>query len=330
MNDQEIQELIDKYLDGTATPRERERILTWYRQRNEEEIIWETDSADEESEIKEGMFASLSTQVATTKSRSSRLRYISIAAKAAVLVGLAIGSVLWLRDGVISDTQIEAPSVSQVLEAPLELDENRFLLLPDSSKVLLRAGSTLEYVTDFSGATREVSLTGEAYFDINRREGQPFIIHTGKLKTTVLGTIFTIKADGVQDEVVVAVKQGKVRVEDSATMQVELSADQQLVYNDQIEAPQKQEFKVAEVLSWTGKDMSFDNLPFRELANRLARRYGVSIDFAHGGLENCPISGRFDGTESLEEVLDILSLVRNTAYHKIGENFLISGKGCDL
>jgi len=72
---------------------------------------------------------------------------------------------------------------------------NRYITLPDGSTVILHAGSKLDYPVSFNGNTREVNLIGEGYFDVQHDPARPFIIHTGHLKTTVLGTAFNIKAN---------------------------------------------------------------------------------------------------------------------------------------
>lgn len=327
MKSDEVLQLIEKYLSGTATDSEKEELLTWYRSQHEGEIIWEVNSEDEEeSEVKSRMLMQIQAHASASRRLASRTAWVGALRVAAVLlIGvLTIGGVWWKWKG--NETSTE----QLIAVAPAKQFENRFVILPDSSKVLLRPGSTLEYVTDFSGRTREVSLRGEGYFDVKPKAGQPFIIHTGKVKTTVLGTSFTIKADDLEQEVSVTVQRGKVLVEDEQQVLAELTDNQQVVYTIASESSRTQDVEVGETLLWTTIDMSFDDLPFKELATRLGRRYGVSISFEHAGLENCPISGRFSGTESLEEVLDILSLTRNTTYKKIDGTILVSGKGCNL
>src|SRR5690606_2603405 len=71
---------------------------------------------------------------------------------------------------------------------------HQLLLLPDGSTVLLNNNSSLDFPQQFTGDTREVILKGEAYFDIKPDASRPFIIHTGKVKTRVLGTAFNIRA----------------------------------------------------------------------------------------------------------------------------------------
>lgn len=70
----------------------------------------------------------------------------------------------------------------------------RHLTLPDGTTVVLQANSRLRYPEKFTGNTREITLSGEAYFDVAHDAQKPFIIHTGKIRTTVLGTAFKISA----------------------------------------------------------------------------------------------------------------------------------------
>src|SRR5690606_4549797 len=89
-------------------------------------------------------------------------------------------------------------SAWQTDEAAKALAENaavhQFIKLPDGSTVLLNTGSTLDFPEAFDAQTREVRLSGEAFFNIREDQARPFVVHTGALKTTVLGTSFNVKA----------------------------------------------------------------------------------------------------------------------------------------
>src|SRR5690606_2859673 len=92
-------------------------------------------------------------------------------------------------------------------------NEHRLLHLPDGSTVIVGVGSKLNYPSSFDSLrTREVYLEGQAYFDIRHNPQKPFIIHTGKVATTVLGTSFNIKAWPEDQDITVTVTRGKVRV----------------------------------------------------------------------------------------------------------------------
>lgn len=208
--------------------------------------------------------------------------------------------------------------------------ENQFITLSDGSKVVLRHGSKLNYPSSFSGNTREVELVGEAYFDIHHDDKKPFIIHTGKIKTTVLGTAFDIAAYPSQKKVVVTVTRGRVKVENDHKNAVILTPNEQVVYDNQTNAGQKNKVEATRTLTWASSDMVFDGVSFKSIAGLLSRRYQVSIDFKNPELENCPITASFNGTESLKDILEILCTARGTTYKFENEQKVtIDGNGCN-
>lgn len=323
MESNELHELMHKYLQGTASIAERERLLQWYRQEDHdhEELLWKSDNPNEEElvhdRIKSKIWGAIDEDIVGKKTGKRLWLYAAVAALCLAVLGIS----LWKRADYRSDNLIAMP--------PKEQAENRFVLLPDSSRVILRPGSRLEYKTNFKGATREVSLVGEAYFDIHRRKNQPFIIHTGKVKTVVLGTAFTIKAEEGKEDVTVMVQRGKVRVERENKVLAELTADQQIEMRTEAETPLQQETAVtANTFDWTAQDMRFDAQAFGELTSRLERRYGVEIRFTNPDLAHCPISGKFSGLETLEEVLDFLCTARGAVFKRTGQVIDIDGKGC--
>ncbi|TYR32559.1 DUF4974 domain-containing protein [Sphingobacterium phlebotomi] len=321
MENNELYHLIRKYLQGTASTAERERLLKWYRQDADRDVFWETDDPYEEelvhNRIQSKIWVELDENVANRKTGKRLWLYTAVAAICLAVLGISF----WK----MNDKGEEA----LIATSPKEQSENRFVLLPDSSRVVLRPGSRLEYTTDFKGATREVSLVGEAYFDIYRKENQPFIIHTGKVKTVVLGTAFTIKAADGKEEVKVMVQRGKVRVEREEKVMAELTANEQIEVRTTIEIPKQEVLATVEnTFDWTGEDMRFDAQAFGELTSRLERRYDVEIRFNNPDLADCPISGKFSGLETLEEVLDFLCTTRGATFHRNGKVVEIDGKGC--
>lgn len=327
MKQEELTELAKKYLDGTASDPERERLLTWYRNANDSESVWPVEHAGEEDQVRLRLLRTVlrhaAQSTAPSKRRSSRFLY---PAAAAILAGIAVAGGLWLFQG---NTPQTVPHTHQRVAVPAQQAENRYVMLPDSSLVLLRSGSSLQYLNDFSGATREIELIGEGYFDIKSRPEQPFIIHTGTVKTTVLGTSFNIRATEGTPEVTVTVASGRVLVEDGDLIRTELTADQQVTYHRTEKTVARSEVaSTATALHWTKADLFFDAVPFGELADRLARRYDIGIDFEHESMKNCPISGGFDGMDTLEDILEVLCATRNATFERQGSSVLIKGEGC--
>ncbi|PRD48950.1 FecR family protein [Sphingobacterium haloxyli] len=321
MDSNELHHLIRKYLQGTASTAERERLLKWYRQDTDDDVFWETENPGEEelvhNRIRDNVWTMLDENAANQKTGKRLWLYAAVAAVCLAVLGIGF----WK----LNDKGREA----LIATSPKEQSENRFVLLSDSSRVVLRPGSRLEYKTDFKGATREVSLVGEAYFDINRKENQPFIIHTGKVKTVVLGTAFTIKATDGEEEVKVMVQRGKVRVEREEKIMAELTANQKVEVHSAVEVPKQEALAAADsTFDWTAEDMRFDAQAFGELTSRLERRYDVEIRFKNPDLARCPISGKFSGLETLEEVLGFLCTARGAVFRRKGQVVEIDGKAC--
>src|SRR5690606_36092602 len=116
----------------------------------------------------------------------------------------------------------------------------------------LNAESRLLYPSRFRGGRREVTLVGEAYFEVAHQADKPFIIHSGKLITQVLGTSFNIKAYENDPDIKVAVLTGKVGVRNLTGNQkaVFLTPNQEAVYNKAINSIGKQKVDASLSVSW--------------------------------------------------------------------------------
>lgn len=321
MDNKELYYLIEKYLADTATAEERERLLAWYRSHPVDEVVWESADPNEEERLEERLKGGIWAEMGKSSiAKNKKLRFWYYGAVAAFLL-MAFGIAFWRALDGHSDKLIAQP--------PKEQAENRFVLLPDSSKVILRPGSRLRYKTDFSGATREVELFGEAYFDINRREDQPFIIHTGQVKTVVLGTAFTIKASEGQEDVQVTVQRGKVRVERAEAVLATLTANEQVHIKENTGTLPTKKVEAEQTMLWTVEDIRFDSQPFGKITEKLGRRYGAKIVFENAMLAGCPVTGGLTGMETLEEVLDLLCETRQASYTKNKDRvYTIRGHGC--
>jgi ferric-dicitrate binding protein FerR (iron transport regulator) len=203
------------------------------------------------------------------------------------------------------------------------------MVLPDSTTVIVHAGSKLEYADDFNEKKREVILTGEAYFDVKKDSRKPFIIRAGGVKTTVLGTAFLVKAYPGTKAVTVTVSSGKVRVEDEKQVLGELSKDQQLVYHADAVSSEQNEVSAVKEMNWVSRGMDFRSAYFGNVMEALGQRYGVTVTFANPQQANCQMTASFTGTESLESVLQVLCTVTGSSYTQEGKVITITGKDCN-
>lgn len=178
--------------------------------------------------------------------------------------------------------------------------------LPDGSSVRLNAGSWLRFPTAFTGATREVELEGEAYFDIATNKSQPFQVKAGGANVTVLGTRFTISAYKAEPQVTTLLSgRVKVQANGSAT-----DAGKTLQPGQQATLQPNGQIHVAEVdttdaAGWTNNMFVFNELPVNAALAQLARWYNLTVTYKKG-IPDIVLNGSFPRNQSLAETLEIL------------------------
>lgn len=222
--------------------------------------------------------------------------------------------------------ETSAPAKSMV--NLVAVDEHRKIKLPDGSVVILNNASTIEFPSDFSGHTREVMLKGEGYFDIKHDAQKPFIVHTGKISTTVLGTAFNIKAYDKENDVVVTVTRGKVLVKNEDKTLGILVPDQQIVFNKNGMKSSLNPVTASKMVEWQEKDLYFDDVTMDNAAAQLARRFNVKIKFLNEESRNCRFTATFLKGESLDEILQVIASFNHINYQKNAGEIVLSGKGC--
>lgn len=206
--------------------------------------------------------------------------------------------------------------------------EHRLITTPDGSTVWLNSNSELDFPSQFSGATREVTLRGEAFFDIKHDPLRPFIIHTGKVKTTVLGTAFNIRALPNESSVVVTVTRGKVRVGDDKNT-TELTANQQVSVNLVGKTLKPQHTEGDLVASWTREDLIMDNITFAEAVSIIKDRYKVDVEFQNSDLRGCRFTSTFLKDASLDQMLTAICIVNRATFTMQDKKVVVNGEGCD-
>jgi transmembrane sensor len=265
--------------------------------------------------------------VATGKLRRITIRLAGIAA-----IGLIIAGSIWLWNAMTSSpVQKNIVSTKNGSKSKIEM--------PDGTQVWLNVGSRIEYDGNYGKDNREITLIGEAYFDVVHNEKKPFIIHTRAMNVKVLGTVFNVKAypgDGVSEAALI---KGSIEVTFPGRPEEKLI----LRPNDKIavankpgkaeETPQKPavqtrqekpEIMLAKVnyqpsdsiiieTSWVKNKLIFRSKPFAELTKDMERWFNVNIQVQ----DNTVLDKKFTGTfsnESITEAMDALSLTYSFQY----------------
>lgn len=189
------------------------------------------------------------------------------------------------------------------------------IIFEDGSKAILNAGTTIKYPKSFGGKTREVNLDGEGYFQVTHLKNKPFIVHSGKLQTQVLGTSFNVNAYAKSARMSVTVVTGKVSVKEASSgKQYMLTPNQEAVFNAKKSSFQK--VLVADALNnivWQDGRLSFENASLDEVAEELSLKFGVQTTLSNPQLKNYRISAVFHNKQ-LSQILTVITKLTNSNY----------------
>ena len=209
--------------------------------------------------------------------------------------------------------------------------------LNDGSTVTLEPNSELRYPTAFDGATREVFLTGEAFFDVAKNPEKPFLVQTAAFTTKVLGTQFRVNARETNPSETVSVLSGKVSVfaKTNALTDASLTDGIVLIPNQKAVFVKAQERLVktlvdAPVLLTHATQINvatFDDAPAADVFERLEAAYGVRFIVDTDLLRGCTLKASFT-TETLYQKVDLLCEAIGATYQIVDGQLVISTKGC--
>ncbi|HXB36019.1 MAG TPA: FecR domain-containing protein [Puia sp.] len=223
------------------------------------------------------------------------------------------------------------------------------LTLPDGTLVWLNAGSRLTYGKNFNTTTREVNLTGEAFFDVAHNTQKPFLIHTTRIDVQVLGTRFNVKSYPSDRTTEATLIRGSIEVliRDRPSEKIILRPDEKLVVandtgilhrlspgrygapgpGDPLVAIRKPTYeqKTGAIIetSWVDNKLIFREETFGDLASKMQRWYGVTIQFADPALEQLQFTGTFK-EETIEQALDALKYTARFSYQTEGNLIIIN------
>lgn len=245
--------------------------------------------------------------IAPARQRGRKRKLVPVLLILLCLAGAGVTGWLVRREGHGSRV-----AVASLTRKNTERSEYKYLLLPDSTQVWLNASSTLEYPTTFGSDRREVLLSGEAYFDVKHADKTPFIIHTGKISTTVLGTAFNIKAYPDRKNVIVSVSRGKVRVSLFDIPVVTLGQGQQATVNSQDNKVMEKPIAPAQVAAWQQGNLSYEDEDLEDIIADLERLYNVHIRVDDTAIRGLKINASFRRESGVEQALEVLCRLTDT------------------
>lgn len=245
--------------------------------------------------------------------------FYRISGIAAVILALIVSSVL-LKDNSLSPPAEKART--ELVRKFTESGQKLTMRLPDGSKVILNAESEISYADSFA-VNREVYLSGEAFFEVEKDPARPFFIHTLHTTTKVIGTSFNIRSYADEPETSISVITGKVLVSDHSGHEASLVPDQQGVFNSREKRLFVTPFSREAVIGWKDGLIIFDNTPVPEVLSYLKKWYGVEFEVADESLLSGRYTGRYENA-SLQGVLNGLSYASGFKFQIKGKKVIIN------
>ncbi|MCF0068880.1 FecR domain-containing protein [Dyadobacter sp. CY261] len=231
------------------------------------------------------------------------------------------------------------------LEHPIALEEEAWITrqnqskevllvnLPDGSSVLLSKASSIRFVKKMNGARRDVYLDGEGFFEVVKNPAKPFLVHTDKLTTRVLGTSFRVKSFPGQAEAEVVVKTGKVAVmtgDNDAAEPLMLYPNQRVSLirkNDKVFRSVTGAVSAEAATAIEAEPFDFQFTPVSEAFKTLEMHYAVKIHFDQEKMGRCTVTAALKDEPFLEKIR-LICLATESSFEIKGDQVSISGIGC--
>ena len=318
MNELQFKELIDRYLDRTASADDLDQL-------NKLEQLFpapdrDTLAGEQEKHkfLKARIYRNISAQIQPRK----YFRWLAPAIVAAALIVVIL----------MPTVQKFSHKSNEIIYRQVSTSSGKIreIRLSDGSSVILNAGSTLSYPAQFNDSIREVKLLGQAFFKVKHNDAQPFLVHAGALTTRVLGTSFDVYAYPESRDVRITLATGRIHVSEHKTKLGTLVPNQQLVFNKDKNIAQTMVVNSADYTGWRTGQQLFKQARLDDVALYLNKWYGLNIAFNNKALKSYKITTRFTSDMPVKQVLDIIAASSCAQYTIHDHTVVFRGQGCRI
>lgn len=325
MESKDIYALMGRVLSGEADLSDRHRLRQWLDEAEENQAIYDSlhqvwnntqEKASRAQIEKAYQKFSQKRQHASVDADSASVRSVIMKVAQVAAILLLIISGYWYLSPRFDTT--DNPIVAQadsivVKENPA--GQKLKVVLSDGSIVWLNSESKLSYPANFSDTARRIELVGEAYFQVAKEANRPFVVLSGELQTTALGTAFNVRHFPEDSLTVIFLTEGEVRIENA-------DKSHSAVYLDPgwgvSSAPGHQRLErfadtPAKWASWKDGVLHFENNTLIEIIAKCQRWYGTEFSVEGSPDQDWTFTGKFTN-ESLENVLNSMQYGTNFDY----------------
>lgn len=311
-NTTHIEELLPRYCAGKVTEEERMEVEAWMDASKENRRIAKqihtlylaTDAVHLLKKIDtEKALLNVKNRMTDNRRRTTGWEWAQRAA-AVLLIPLLVTLLLQYREGIPQET-------AQMMEVKTNPGMTTSLKLPDGTLVFLNSESTLAYPSRFDGDTRNVTLQGEAYFEVAKNPEKRFIVSTShQSQIEVLGTHFNVEAYEKDDWVSATLVEGKIGFifeQENRSKRILMNSGQKLIYDSNGGKAQLHATLGESETAWKDGKIIFKNTSLEEGLRMLEKRYNVEFVIKNNRLKGDSFTGTFTN-QRLERILEYFQL----------------------
>lgn len=191
------------------------------------------------------------------------------------------------------------------VELTIPFGDRSDITLPDKTKVQLNSGTSLRFESSRFSTCREVTLNGEAFFEVTHDEKHPFIVKTNHMNIEVLGTSFNVSSYEDDAFITTFLKSGRVKILIEGNDEILLKPNEAVQLNKKSNELRKLTIKDGRCTDWTAGILTIKGETIEELTKKLTRKYGVRFEFGDDKARMHTYTGTIHD-EALEDILEAL------------------------
>lgn len=291
------QELLYRFFAGEATPEEIQKIKEWTgaSKENRLELYRERKIYDAMLVLPSITHGVKAFTLLHRPWHTLAREWMKIAAIVAVTVCVTLFTVNQQESSLLAVQTVRVPA-----------GQRANVTLPDGTDVWLNAGTTLQYPVNFLKEKRDITLDGEAYFDVTHDREHPFIVHTAKMDVEVMGTRFYVDAYKKENNFETSLIEGQVKLssQDASLPTVVLAPNEiGRLENGQIVVQKIDDYGI---YRWKDGLYCFRDKPIAEIIEDLEKYYDVKISLNNPRIDSVELTGKFRISEGVDYILRVL------------------------
>jgi transmembrane sensor len=331
-----VKELIAKSLAGEATPDQELQLKQWLGENSTNQRYF--DDVRKVTQLVDNRYGTVHAKnlsIDVDQEWTKFLNHVGEEDSAADIVGTGSNrSSFWLRIAAGLILLVAASIGINYLLSRKEIiryqtaGETKTIQLPDGSTVVLNRFSKLSIDEDFSNENRNVTFSGEAFFDVVPNAAKPFIIRLKNAQVEVVGTSFNVLAYDSLEEAQVTVKTGVVKLSSAKTArEIRIQAGNKGTFDESKDELISTLNNDVNVMSWHTREILFEETDLKTVVATLNKVYNANLLLAADVPDSCVVTVKFEN-QSLESVLRVLESTLNLTYSHKNNSIEISAAGC--